>query len=133
MAVPTTAAAADEEFHDDIIYPATIPFVLVHVACLGALWSGVTAEALALCAALGRYRDAFRPLAQAVVDAEPERFAEVDADGLSAVVAGFIEGCALQVVMDPAGFDVNAYMRTVQTLVSDPLSLRLAAARHVRG
>jgi AcrR family transcriptional regulator len=58
---------------------------------------------------------------------------ELHADGLSAVVAGFIEGCALQVVMDPAGFDVNAYMRTVQTLVSDPLALRLAAARHVRG
>jgi stearoyl-CoA desaturase (Delta-9 desaturase) len=42
----------DEEFHDDIIYPATIPFVLVHLACLGALWSGVTARALVICAGL---------------------------------------------------------------------------------
>jgi TetR/AcrR family transcriptional repressor of bet genes len=84
-------------------------------------------------AALDRYRDAFRPLAQAVVDAEPERFAEVDADGLAAVAAGFIEGCALQVVMDPERFDVDAYMRTVQTLVTDPLAARLAAVRTVRG
>ncbi|SFI02890.1 stearoyl-CoA desaturase (delta-9 desaturase) [Bosea sp. OK403] len=30
--------------HDDgdIVYPAAIPFVLVHLACLGAIWSGVT-------------------------------------------------------------------------------------------
>lgn len=83
-------------------------------------------------AALDRYRDAFRPLAEAVVDAEPERYAGVDADGLAAVAAGFIEGCALQVVMDPERFDVDAYMRTVQTLVTDPLAIRLAAARTVR-
>jgi stearoyl-CoA desaturase (delta-9 desaturase) len=52
MAVPTTAAAAGEEFHDDIIYPASIPFILVHLACLGAFWSGVTTRALVLCAVL---------------------------------------------------------------------------------
>ncbi len=30
--------------HDDgdIVYPAAIPFVLAHLACLGAIWSGVT-------------------------------------------------------------------------------------------
>jgi len=28
--------------HDDIIYPSAIPFVLVHLACFGAIWSGVT-------------------------------------------------------------------------------------------
>jgi stearoyl-CoA desaturase (delta-9 desaturase) len=41
-----------EEFHDDIIYPAAIPFVLVHLACLGAIWTGVSVNALILCAAL---------------------------------------------------------------------------------
>lgn len=35
--------------HDDIIYPPTWPFVAVHIACLGALWTGVTAQALVLC------------------------------------------------------------------------------------
>jgi len=32
--------------HDDIVYPASIPFVLVHLACLGAIWTGVSATAL---------------------------------------------------------------------------------------
>ena len=34
--------------HDDIVYPAAIPFVLVHLASLGILWSGVTWTAVAL-------------------------------------------------------------------------------------
>jgi stearoyl-CoA desaturase (delta-9 desaturase) len=38
--------------HDDIVYPATIPFVLVHLACLGAIWTGVTTQALVAAAAL---------------------------------------------------------------------------------
>ncbi|HUP01835.1 MAG TPA: acyl-CoA desaturase [Gemmatimonadota bacterium] len=42
----------DEEHHDDIIYPSAIGFVFVHVASLGALWSGVTAGAVALCVGL---------------------------------------------------------------------------------
>jgi stearoyl-CoA desaturase (delta-9 desaturase) len=45
-------AGSDEEFHDDIIYPHTIPFILVHLACLGALWTGVTVQALVVCAVL---------------------------------------------------------------------------------
>jgi hypothetical protein len=67
--------------------------------------------------ALNRYRDAFRPLAQAVVEAEPERFGREGAEGLAGVAAGFIEGCALQVVMDPDRFDVDSYMRTISALV----------------
>ncbi len=38
--------------HDDIIYPSAIPFILVHVACLAAIWSGVTWQAVAICIAL---------------------------------------------------------------------------------
>ena len=38
--------------HDDIVYPATIPFLLVHLACLGAIWTGVTVQALWVAAAL---------------------------------------------------------------------------------
>ncbi|MEZ5829440.1 MAG: fatty acid desaturase [Hyphomicrobiales bacterium] len=41
-----------ENGHDDIIYPSAIPFVLVHLACFGAIWSGVTWPALALCIGL---------------------------------------------------------------------------------
>ncbi len=36
----------------DIVYPAAIPFALVHLSCLGALWSGVTWKAAGLCVAL---------------------------------------------------------------------------------
>lgn len=36
---------------DDIVYPSAIPFILVHVACIGAIWSGISWEALAICIA----------------------------------------------------------------------------------
>ena len=48
MAHPSTRAAA----HADIVYPAAIPFLLVHAACLLAFWSGVSWRALALCVGL---------------------------------------------------------------------------------
>ena len=38
--------------HDDIIYPSAIPFVLMHVACFAAIWTGVTLEAIVLGVAL---------------------------------------------------------------------------------
>jgi stearoyl-CoA desaturase (delta-9 desaturase) len=37
---------------DDIVYPSAIPFVLVHLACLTAIWTGITWQALGLCVAL---------------------------------------------------------------------------------
>lgn len=40
------------DYHDDIIYPDAVPFVLVHIACLGAIWTGVSWEMMALCAGL---------------------------------------------------------------------------------
>jgi stearoyl-CoA desaturase (delta-9 desaturase) len=39
--------------HDDILYPGTVPFVLAHLACLGAIWTGVPRGAVAL--AVGLY------------------------------------------------------------------------------
>ena len=51
-AAPDSAVDHDDEFHDDIIYPSPVPFILVHVACFGAIWSGVTTGALLLCGAL---------------------------------------------------------------------------------
>jgi stearoyl-CoA desaturase (delta-9 desaturase) len=32
--------------HDDIIYPGTIPFILVHLACCAAIWTGVPTTAV---------------------------------------------------------------------------------------
>ena len=34
--------------HDDILYPHAIPFLLAHLACFGAIWSGVTWQAIAI-------------------------------------------------------------------------------------
>ena len=49
-------AAAQEPAHedpaDDVVYPSAIPFLLVHLACFAAIWTGVTVEALVLCAVL---------------------------------------------------------------------------------
>ena len=45
--LPTTA---DDD--GDIVYPSAIPFLLVHLGCLAAFWSGVTWPALMLCIGL---------------------------------------------------------------------------------
>ena len=38
--------------HTDIVYPSAIPFALVHLACLGVIWSGITWRAAAIGVAL---------------------------------------------------------------------------------
>ncbi len=53
MSTSTTAAAAESEFHDDIIYPGTVPFLLVHLASFAAIWTWVTLQAVAV--AVGLY------------------------------------------------------------------------------
>ena len=72
--------------------------------------------------ALNRYRDAFEPLARALVESDPERYSGMSAEGLASVAAGFVEGCALQVVMDPTEFDVERSMTTLAALVRAPAS-----------
>ena len=47
-----TAEIDADDVHDDIIYPSTIPFILVHLGCFAAIWTGVTWQALAICIAL---------------------------------------------------------------------------------
>jgi len=37
---------------DDILYPSAVPFVLAHLACLAAIWTGVTWESLGMCVLL---------------------------------------------------------------------------------
>jgi stearoyl-CoA desaturase (delta-9 desaturase) len=48
----TPMGSAAHGDHDDIMYPSAIPFVLVHLACFGAIWTGVTWQALVLCVVL---------------------------------------------------------------------------------
>jgi stearoyl-CoA desaturase (delta-9 desaturase) len=38
--------------HSDIIYPSVVPFIIVHLVCFAAIWTGVTWGALATCVGL---------------------------------------------------------------------------------
>ena len=38
--------------HDDIIYPSAIPFLLIHLSALAAIWTGITWQAVAICVTL---------------------------------------------------------------------------------
>ena len=42
----------DDDEHGDIVYPSAIPFVLVHLACVAAIWTGITWQAVAIGIAL---------------------------------------------------------------------------------
>ena len=44
--------STNDRTHTDVIHPHAVPFVLVHLACLGAFWTGVTWQALAICIGL---------------------------------------------------------------------------------
>src|SRR6185312_8223767 len=68
-------------------------------------------------AELDRYRAAFRPIAEQVLAAEPERFAGVSADGLAGVAVSFIKGCAVQSMIDPRGFHIDEFLSAVHGLV----------------
>ena len=68
-------------------------------------------------AELARYREAFRPIVQEVLVTEPERFAHVTADGLAAVAVSFINGCAVQSMIEPDHFDIQHYLAAVEALV----------------
>lgn len=67
--------------------------------------------------ALERYRLAFLPLAAAVVAEAPARYGPGGAEGLATLAAALVEGCALRVVLDPAGFDAGRAMATLAALV----------------
>src|SRR6478672_13891526 len=38
----------DRDSATDIVYPSTIPFIIVHLMCFAAIWTGVTVEAVAI-------------------------------------------------------------------------------------
>jgi stearoyl-CoA desaturase (delta-9 desaturase) len=49
---PGAPRSSDRPDQGDIVYPAAIPFLLVHLGCFAAIWSGVSLRALALCGVL---------------------------------------------------------------------------------
>ena len=68
-------------------------------------------------AELERYRAAFRTLAEEVLEAEVGRFPGVTPDGLAAIAVSFINGCAVQAMIDPDHFDVGEYLASVQGIL----------------
>jgi stearoyl-CoA desaturase (Delta-9 desaturase) len=46
----STSASGDAD--DDIIYPSTVPFILVHLTCIGAIWTGITWQAVGIAVSL---------------------------------------------------------------------------------
>lgn len=68
---------------------------------------------------LDRYREAFRPMAEDVIAADPNRFAGVAAADLAAVAVSFIKGCAVQSMVEPE-LDVDGFLRAAETLLAAP-------------
>jgi TetR/AcrR family transcriptional regulator, transcriptional repressor of bet genes len=69
-------------------------------------------------AEFARYREAFRPLAAAVLQEVPERFVGVTPEGLAAVAVSFIKGCAVQSMIDPEHFDISQYLTAAEGLMA---------------
>ena len=71
---------------------------------------------------LDRYRAAFRPIAAAVIEAEPDRFPNTTADGLAAVAVSFIKGCAVQSMIEPS-LDITEFLNAANGLLRRPLAM----------
>jgi AcrR family transcriptional regulator len=69
-------------------------------------------------AELERYRAAFREIMEELLLAEPAAFAGATADGLAAVAVSWIQGCAVQAMIDPGHFDTDEYLASVRSMIS---------------
>ncbi len=70
--------------------------------------------------ALAAYRASFHPLVDDVMAEEPARFAGTSPEALAAMVVAFVEGNAVQVVIEPERFDLDGLTRTLEALVPPP-------------
>jgi AcrR family transcriptional regulator len=68
-------------------------------------------------AELDRYRAGFRAMTDELLRSEPARFTGVTPDALAAVAVSFINGCAVQAMIDPDHFDIEEYLAAVQGLI----------------
>jgi TetR/AcrR family transcriptional regulator, transcriptional repressor of bet genes len=63
------------------------------------------------------YRSSLRELTDEVLRSEPDTFFGVTADGLAAVAVSFINGCAVQAMIDPGHFDIGEYLSAVRAMM----------------
>jgi AcrR family transcriptional regulator len=68
-------------------------------------------------AALERYREAVRALAEDALRADPAPRAGITPDGLAAVAVSLVSGGAVQALAAPGAFDMAAYLATVKGMV----------------
>ena len=68
---------------------------------------------------LDRYREAFRPMAESAIKADPDRFAGVAAADLAAVAVSFVKGCAVQSMVEPH-LDTTGFLRAAECLLAAP-------------
>jgi stearoyl-CoA desaturase (delta-9 desaturase) len=52
MTAPDLRCDTPADTHDDIIYPSTLPFIGLHLACIAAIWTGITWQSVAICLVL---------------------------------------------------------------------------------
>lgn len=76
---------------------------------------------------LDRYREAFRPMAEEVLNADPDLFPGATADGLAAVIVSFIKGCSVQSLIEP-DLDIKGFLGAAEGLLAQ--LLRIPAPRH---
>jgi TetR/AcrR family transcriptional repressor of bet genes len=82
-----------------------------------------------IAAELERYREAFRGMLAEVIRAEPARFARVTPDGLAAVIVSFINGCAVQAMIDPKHFDIEEYLLAAEGMLGGLAATNMPRAR----
>ena len=68
-------------------------------------------------AEMKRYRAAFRTVMEQLLQAEPGPLARATAEGMAAVAVSWIHGCAVQAMIDPAGFDTDDYLAAVRGVI----------------
>ena len=68
-------------------------------------------------AELERYRAAFEEIMEEFVLAEPATFAQASPRALAAVAVSWINGCAVQAMIDPVHFDTDEYLVAVQGMI----------------
>jgi AcrR family transcriptional regulator len=65
-------------------------------------------------AELERYRATFHVMMEELLAAEPAAFRGVSADAMAAVAVSWLQGCAVQGMIAPEHFDMDAYLAAVR-------------------
>ena len=73
-------------------------------------------------AALAGYREVFRPLIEEVRLEDPDFLPHGSVEALAGVAVSFVEGCAVQAIMEPDHFDVEHFMSAMEALFARPLA-----------